>query len=226
MRLITTTCFLLFVANPMFSQTVTWDSLAVPDIYPSRVELFNASPHSRKDIVFLGNSITFWVDWPLLIKSRYVRNRGIPGDTSFGVLRRLDEVIQGKPSKVFILIGINDLGKNIPDSIIIRNYQRMVTRIRSGSPRTRIYLQTILPTNDSFQKLKHLYNKEQNIAHINAKMKELAAQEGATWVNLHPHFLDEQGKLKKEYTWDGVHLTLAGYRKWAEVLKDGNYLKK
>lgn len=208
-----------------FSQKVAWDSLTLPDVYPIRVELFNSMSHSKKDIVFLGNSITFWTDWSELVKSKHLKNRGIPGDVTFGVLKRLDEVINGKPAKVFILIGINDLGRNIPDSIILRNYERMVSRIKAGSPATRIYLQTILPTNESFNKLKHLYKKEASISYINSKMKEMAIRKKVVFVDLHSHFADDQGRLKKEYTWDGVHLTLAGYRKWVEVLDAGKYLR-
>jgi lysophospholipase L1-like esterase len=206
-------------------QSVKWDSTAVPDIYPSQVELFNALPHSKKDIVFLGNSITFWGKWDALFKSRHVRNRGIAGDVTFGVLKRLDEVIQGQPAKVFILIGINDLGRNIPDSVILRNYNRMVSRIKSGSPKTQIYLQTLLPTNETFNKLKHLYFKEDHIRYINQELKQIAQKENVFWVDLHSHFTDETGRLKREYTWDGVHLTLAGYRNWARVLHEGKFLK-
>lgn len=216
---------MLGFVNCAFSQKPAWDSLTVPDIYSYQVELFNSTVHSRKDIVFLGNSITFWGDWNELIDTKHVKNRGIPGDVTYGVLRRLDEVINGKPAKVFILIGINDLGRKIPDDVILQNYERMVRRIKTGSPATRIYLQTLLPTNDSFNKLKHLYNKESNIAYINSQMKVLAAKENITLVDLHSHFIDEKGKLKKEYTWDGVHLTVAGYRKWAEVLDRAGFVK-
>lgn len=225
MKVILSFCLLLICGNFAFSQKATWDSLYVPDIYNYQVELFNSVKHSKKDIVFLGNSITFWGDWNELIQSKYIKNRGIAGDGTFGVLRRLDEVINGKPAKVFILIGINDLGKKMPDSVIARNYERIVRRIKSGSPATRIYLQSLLPTNDSFNKLKHLYGKEKNIAYLNSYMKQLAAKEQVTYVDLHSHFTDELGKLKKEYTWDGVHLTLAGYRKWVQVLDKGGYVK-
>jgi lysophospholipase L1-like esterase len=222
--------FLLFAVGFLHSmqavaQPVKWDSTAVPDVYLSQVELFNALPHSKKDIVFLGNSITFWGKWDALFRTSRIRNRGIGGDITFGVLRRLDEVINGKPAKVFILIGINDLGRNIPDSVILRNCKRMVQRIKTGSPNTRIYLQTLLPTNESFNKLKHLYNKEAHIRNINQELKRISEQENVTWVDLHSHFVDENGRMKKEYTWDGVHLTLAGYRNWAKVLHDGGYIK-
>lgn len=216
---------LLLVVGSVKSQNVAWDSLTVPDVYPSRVELHRASPPGRKDIVMLGNSITFWGEWSFLLKSKRVKNQGIPGDTSFGILRRIDDAVKGEPRKIFILAGINDLGRSIPDTIILRNYERMVRRIKAISPRTQVYLQTILPTNESAGRVKHLYHKEANIAFINAEMKSMAAREGAVWVNLHTQMADEAGKLKKEYTWDGVHLTLAGYRAWADVLKKGGYLR-
>jgi lysophospholipase L1-like esterase len=225
MRKLLGCCLLMLLGSAAFSQKPTWDSLSVPDIYGFQVELFNSVKHSPKDIVLLGNSITFWGDWNSFLQSKHIQNRGIPGDGTFGVLRRLDEVINGKPAKVFLLIGINDLGKNMPDSIIARNYERIVKRIRTGSPKTKIYLQSLLPTNDSFNKLKHLYHKEEHVVYLNSRLKELAEREQATYVDLHPHFTDEQGKLKREYTWDGVHLTVAGYRKWTEVLDKLGYVK-
>ncbi|RRA98001.1 GDSL-type esterase/lipase family protein [Larkinella rosea] len=217
--------FLLFGSCAVFAQEAKWDSTIRPDIYKARVDLFRSLPHSRKDVVFLGNSLTFWADWSDMLGDTRYKNRGIPGDMTFGVLERLDEVIQGKPAKVFILIGINDLARNVPDSIIVRNYRRMVRRIKTGSPKTRIYFQTLLPTNDSFQKLKSHYNKEEHIRFLNSTLKEMAATESFEVIDLHPHFVDETGKLRKEYTWDGVHLTLAGNRKWAEVLSNGGYVK-
>ncbi|RAJ94528.1 lysophospholipase L1-like esterase [Larkinella arboricola] len=221
--ILTTT--LLIWSSLAQAQEMKWDSTVRPDIYNTRVELFRSLPHARKDVVFLGNSITFWADWSELLGNTRYKNRGIPGDITFGVLERLDEVIQGKPAKVFILIGINDLARNIPDSVILQNYRRMVRRLKAGAPGTRIYFQTLLPTNDTFQKLKNHYNKEDHIRYLNDALKEMAPAEGFDVIDLHPHFVDEAGKLRKEYTWDGVHLTLAGYRKWAEVLRKGNYIK-
>jgi lysophospholipase L1-like esterase len=209
----------------VFAQELKYDSTIRPDIYKARVDLFRSLPHSRKDVVFLGNSLTFWADWSDLLGDTRYKNRGIPGDNTFGVLERLDEVILGKPAKVFILIGINDLARNTPDSVILRNYRRMVRRIKTATPNTLIYFQTLLPTNDSFQKLKSHYNQEEHIRFLNASLKEMAKIEQFEVIDLHPHFVDESGKLKKEYTWDGVHLTLAGNQKWAEVLSNDHYVK-
>ena len=75
---------------------MAWDSTVRPDIYAPRVALMRSFTHSPKDIVFLGNSITFWAEWQELLGNKHIRNRGIPGDTSYGILGRLDEVTGGE----------------------------------------------------------------------------------------------------------------------------------
>ena len=200
-----------------------WDSTYRPGLYEFKVQLYQSYPHSKKDIVFLGNSITDRVDWNELLGIRNVRNRGISGDITYGVLQRLNEVIDGHPSKVFILIGINDVSRNIPDSLIASNYRQIVDRIKKGSPRTKIYFQTLLPVNNEFTQFKNHYNKDEHILWLNEQIKELGKEEGITVIDLYPHFLDPQQKLDKKYTLDGLHLDATGYKVWAAILK--KYLK-
>jgi lysophospholipase L1-like esterase len=224
------TAFLTLVGCMCFvsaswSQEAKWDSTHRPGIFKLKTDQFRSFPNSHKDIIFLGNSITAGVDWVELVGNRHARNRGISGDITFGVLERLDEVIEGRPAKVFLLIGINDISRNIPDEVILQNYQRMVTRIKRGSPKTRIYLQTLLPVNSSFGKFPNHYHKDQHILAVNQGLRELAAREKITLVDLYPAFLDNQNRLVAAYTHDGLHLTALGYQKWAEVLKNGKYLK-
>ena len=206
------------------AQEKSWDSTFRPNNWDLKVALFKSFPNSKKDIVFLGNSITAGTDWNELLQIKRARNRGISGDITFGVLQRLDEVIEGSPDKVFILIGINDISRNIPDSFIIGNYKKMISRIQAGSPKTKIYLQTLMPVNNTFTQFKNHYNKDEQIAAINAAIKSIAAAYKVTLIDLHPQFLDGEGKLKKEFTQDGLHLNAAGYQHWAELLKSGGYL--
>lgn len=215
----------LFFVSRVPAQEQKWDSTYRPEIYPSRVELFRSFKHSKKDIVFLGNSITFWGEWSELLKNSHVKNRGIPGDITFGVLDRLDEVINGKPAKVFILIGINDIARNFPDSVILHNYERIIQRIKSRSPGTKIFFQTMLPTNSSFNKLTTHYYKEEHIKQVNAGLKKIALSEGVIVIDLYSAFVDSDGALAKSLTFDGVHLTKEGYYKWVEIIKQGNYLE-
>ena len=206
------------------AQEKSWDSTFRPNNWDLKVALFKSFPNSKKDIVFLGNSITAGTDWNELLQIKRARNRGISGDITFGVLQRLDEVIEGSPDKVFILIGINDISRNIPDSFIIGNYKKMISRIQAGSPKTKIYLQTLMPVNNTFTQFKNHYNKDEQIAAINAAIKSIAAAYKVTLIDLHPQLLDGEGKLKKEFTQDGLHLNAAGYQHWAELLKSGGYL--
>jgi lysophospholipase L1-like esterase len=208
------------------AQTAQWDSTHRPGNFKLKVEQFRAYPNSSKDIIFLGNSITAGVDWTELLARGDVKNRGISGDITFGVLERLDEVTEGKPAKVFILIGINDISRNIPDSVILRNYRLMIQRIKSGSPKTKIYFHTLMPVNNEFTQFKNHYNKDEHILYVNDELRKLAASEKITIVDLYPHFLNADKKLEKRYTVDGLHLNAAGYEVWKDVLLKGKYLDK
>ena len=214
-----TLLLICFIAGAAQSQRIEWDSTHRPGSFELKVAHFKSYSNSKKDIVFLGNSITAGTDWMELLQSPRVRNRGISGDITFGVLERLHEVTEGQPEKVFVLIGINDISRNIPDEVILRNYQKIIDRIQAGSPRTKIYFQTLMPTNNTFTKFKNHYNKDEHIIAVNKGLKEIAVKENITLIDLHPHFLDKEGRLNKDYTYDGLHLNASGYKAWAEVLK-------
>lgn len=207
------------------AQQGNWDSTYRPDIYHVQVDLFRAAKHSKKDIVFLGNSITFWGNWSELLQKKHIKNRGIPGDITFGVLNRLDEIIKGKPRKVFILIGINDIARNIPDSVILRNCRRIIQAIKMASPRTKIFFQSILPVNPSFGKTKAHY-KQNRIRNVNAGLKQLTAEEQVGFIDLYAAFADAGGNLPAHFSFDGLHLVKAGYDRWAGILREGGYLKQ
>ena len=213
----------LFVLSTK-AQTVNYDTTYRPGKYKELVQKFNDEPIAKKDFIFLGNSITAGTDWSKLLNLPQAKNRGISGDITFGVLERLQEVINRKPSKVFILIGINDISRNIPDSLILRNYKKMIQRIREGSKKTQIYFYTMLPVNASFEKFKNHYGKDEHILYLNEEIRKLAAK-NVTIIDLYPHFLDDQKRLKAELTKDGLHLIPAGYQVWAEILNKGGYLK-
>ena len=213
----------LLVSQIMFAQKPQWDSTYRPGIYAMKVEQFRAFPNESTDIVFLGNSITDFTDWNELLQLKEARNRGISGDITFGVLERLDEVTEGKPAKIFVLIGINDISRNIPDTVILDNYKKIIHRIKKESPKTKIYFNTLLPVNNSFTNRDH-FNKDEHILYINEELKKLGVKEKITVIDIHPHFLDAEKKLDKKYTYDGLHLDMEGYQKWAAILKP--YLKQ
>lgn len=199
------------------SQSVKWDSTYRPGSYTQKVAQFRSYLNSKKDIIFLGNSITDYVDWNELLQCKNAKNRGISGDITFGLLERLDEVTEGKPAKVFILIGINDISRNIPDSIILDNYKKMISRIHAESPKTKIYFNTIFPINNTFPAKNH-FNKDEHIIYINNQLKKMSTEEKITVIDIYTQLLDSEGRLNKKYTYDGLHPNSEGYKKWASVL--------
>jgi lysophospholipase L1-like esterase len=192
--------------------------------YEQRVSLFKQLPKVKNAIVFIGNSITDGGEWQELLDCKKCVNRGISGDISFGVLARLDDALKDKPKKIILLIGINDISRNIPNERIIENYKAFVSRTKAVSPKTKIYLQSVLPTNNTFRKF--VDKNEESIKILNAAMLDLSKNtEGVTYIDLYAKFLDADGRLDKKYTNDGLHLLGEGYILWAKILKEGGYLK-
>ncbi len=212
------TLLMLLAAYGTFAQTINWDSTYRPGRWQQRVDNFRLYEHSKKDIVFLGNSITEYVEWNELLRMPRIQNRGISGDISFGVLDRLDEVTAGKPKKVFVMIGINDIARNIPDSVILTNYRRIIAEIKRESPKTQVYFQSLLPVNNTFPTRNH-FNKDEHIATVNAGLKQICGEAGITFIDIHAHFLDAEKRLDKQFTYDGLHLNSKGYMHWVPLLK-------
>ena len=196
----------------------SWDSTFRTTYYEQKVTLHRLLPDTKDEIIFLGNSITDIGEWTEIWQNKNVKNRGISGDITFGVLARMDEVLSSKPAKVFIMIGVNDIARNIPDEVILSNYRRMIDRVQQESPQTQLIMQSVLPTNDEFKPFKNHYGKDDRIRSVNAGLKALCAERGLVYVDLYPRFLSPDGKLDKQYTNDGLHLTGAGYMLWKKIL--------
>lgn len=191
--------------------------------FDQRMELFASLPISNKAIVFLGNSITERGVWNELIQGKTISNRGIGGDNTFGVLSRLDDVVKTKPEKIFLMIGVNDLaGRGWPIDVVLKNYTRIVDKILKESPKTKLYIQSVLPIDeDTIPRFK---GKSIVIRMFNEELKALATSKKVTYVNLHDQFKDEKGKIKAEFTNDGIHLTPLAYTVWVKYLKTNGLL--
>lgn len=200
------------------SQT-TIDTSYRPKTYPVQVRQFRTYPNSNSDFIFLGNSITARAQWNELLQLPNAKNRGISGDTTFGILERLDEVTEGSPAKIFLLIGINDISRNFPDDIIVGNYKKIIQRIQKESPATKIYVQTILPVNSLFEVYERHYHKDEHILYINKELKKLTKQKNVTIIDIYSKFTDGQNRLDAAYTDEGLHLNEKGYLKWAQILE-------
>ena len=192
--------------------------------YYQRATHFEKLAVQSKDIIFLGNSITDGAEWAELFDNRRVKNRGISGDTTWGVYDRLDAILKGQPAKIFLLIGINDIGRGRDDQYVIDGVERIVKKIKAESPRTKLYMQSILPVNPIYGKFNGHTSQWQRIPGINERLADIAEREGATFIDLFSHFADAEGKMNKDLTNDGLHLLGDGYEVWKGVVMP--YIKK
>lgn len=214
---------LMFLMGSFFAGAQT-DSSFLTTYYRQKLSLFNVLPADTGSVIFLGDSITDIAEWGELFKSSKVKNRGVSGDVSLGVLNRVSEVTRHLPSKVFIMIGINDIANNLADSSIVDNIKAIIQRIQKESPVTKIFVQSILPTNNRFIDFKRHQDKQAHIVAVNNKLKELAAQNRLVYIDLYNKMLDGESKLDIRYTNDGLHLTAAGYMVWMKELLGNHYL--
>jgi lysophospholipase L1-like esterase len=189
--------------------------------YLQRADLYRQCKIQKGDIVFLGDSITDGGCWDELFPDMNIKNRGINADDTVGVLARLDDYLEGQPAALFILIGTNDINfwAYRRDSKILANYREILSRCKRITPSTQVFVESILPRGKQYAK---------HVRSLNIQLEKLAAEFGATYINLYPHFADENGTLKAEYNNDHLHLMAAGYEKWVEILTPylNNFRKK
>lgn len=188
--------------------------------YYQRATLFEELPVVSDDIIFLGNSITNGAEWAELLGNSHVKNRGISGDVCMGVYDRLFPILRGKPAKIFLLIGINDVSAGLPADTIVSRIEKIVQKIRCDSPTTTLYLQSLLPVTDYYKKFSSHTLHSDIIPAINWGIKKIADREGVVYIDLYSSFVDSKtGKMNIEYTNDGLHLLGKGYLKWVEIIK-------
>jgi len=210
---------------PLLQAQATCDSSYLTTYYEQKVSMFRLLPDTKGEIIFLGNSITDIGEWAEIWNNIQVKNRGISSDNTFGVLARLDEVLSSRPAKLFIMIGINDIAKNIPDTVILKNYQKIIDRVAKESPTTKLFVQSILPVNKAFTDFKNHQNKDEHIVWVNGQLQTYCNEKGIRFVNLYPHFLEENSQLSKQYSNDGLHLNGAGFMNWKSILIQEKLMK-
>ncbi len=220
---ISQTCFL-----SVFGQTNRYDTLRYArEHYQKRVAAFKMERVQNGRIVLIGNSLTEFGDWQKLLPDSTTLNRGIAGDNTFGVLERLDEIIFQKPSKLFVEIGINDISQNVPVEIIAQNIFLIAGRMKKGSPHTKVYVYSVLPTNDNVKNdYPDAYNKNHIVRSLNRQLQRGAKENRLIYIDLTKIFSDEKGNLKAKLAEeDGLHLNHTGYQAWVNLLKKDGYLK-
>lgn len=182
-----------------------------PTYYDAKVAMFkdqNKSIHSV-DVCFLGDSLTDMCDTTNLYKPYKTINRGISGDTTFGLEDRLDvSAYAVNPKVVFMLIGINNIAN------MLDNYESIVVKLKQNLPNTKIFILSLTPTTGFVSSL------NDQVVEKNVSVKEIAERNNCTYVDIHTALLDHNtSELKEEYTSDGLHFSSKGYDVIASILK-------
>lgn len=192
--------------------------------YVSRNNLYSQLKDVKYDIVFFGNSITERGPWSELIGvNQRVANRGIGGDNTFGMKARIEDAVKSQPKKIFLMMGINDVGRNLPTEWSLRNYEEVILKIQKNSPKTKIYIQSVLPLNEKLSPYEYHKGRESKVIALTEGVKKLADKYNLTYVDLREIFADGY-VLKAEYTTDGIHINTQGYIDWVKYLKDKKYI--
>jgi lysophospholipase L1-like esterase len=166
--------------------------------------------NERYETMMLGDSITDEGQWDELLDNTKVQNRGISGDTTDGVLDRLNSISKGI-KQVFIMIGVNDImrGKEVDE--VYANYLKIIQTFKDKN--IKVYIQSTLYIGESRKA-----NFNPKIEELDKKLEKYASENQITFINLNP-ILAPQKVLKKEFTSDDLHLNGTAYKLWTEQIR-------
>ena len=178
----------------------------------------------QNTILFLGDSLTYNYKINEFFEGYKTFNSGISGNKTTDILNDLENrVYKYNSTKVFLLIGINDLKNGISNDEVLNNIEIIIKKIKENSKDTIIYVESLYPISDEKDKknIKKIVPKTDNneIKETNKKLNELCKKYNIKYINVYDKLLNDKGSLKKDYTTDGLHLNDLGYFKVTKVLE-------
>ena len=194
------------------------------DYYDKKVAQFTMENgnFSKGQIVFIGDSITdlyhlddYYQDLPLR-----TYNRGIGGDVTGMLLKRIQVSLYDlEPTKVVLMIGINDINGGVSTDTILANYDNILKGIKTKLPTAEVYTMSILPINSDLLAFVDLNKSTERILTINEEIKTMATNYSYQYMDLFSLVKDDDNHLKKEYSLDGIHLSEQGFVTWTNLIK-------
>lgn len=114
-----------------------------------------------------------------------------------------------------MLMGVNDLSADVPHEQITDNIRQMIKLIQEKSPETNIVLQAVYPTAGERESLYENFQlggrDSATVKSLNEKISAMAAEEGVRFLDVTDLLADENGNLRTDYTFDGLHPNVSGY---------------
>ena len=169
--------------------------------------------------LFLGDSITYIYKLDKYYQDLPVVNSGINGDTAEGILKDMEErVYRYNPSKVFLLIGTNQIEKEsveeVYDSII-----KIINKIHSNRRYAKIYVESVYPVNVNIDSSMVKGRDNEKIKKLNKKLEKYCVEHELTYINLYDKLVDKDGNFDESYTYDGLHPNDNGYKVITKEIK-------
>ena len=169
--------------------------------------------------LFLGDSLTDYFDLETYFPGQPVVNSGIAGNTTDQILASMKtRVYDYNPSKIFLLIGTNDLRDGKAQEAVVQNVEKIIEEIQTNRKQAEI----LYPVNGSVSSAVGVRSNEA-IQNINAQLEKYCKKKNLTYIDMYSKLQDEQGNLQTQYTVDGLHLNDEGYQIVAGVLQE--YMK-
>jgi lysophospholipase L1-like esterase len=193
----------------------------MPESYRQKTIIFSASNNTlinKPLVVFVGDSLTNgfpWNEWLLEETRAVIVNRAINGETLDRLVDNFESVfpLNAHIQKIFIMIGINDIfTKEFQVDTFTDKYRILLEKLLSITTPDRICVISILPTGRE-----SLLNI--TIQHVNYSLKALSDSQGVGYLDLYSRFTDLTGQLDQNLTYDGLHLTVKGYKIWLAAIK-------
>ena len=168
-------------------------------------------------IFLIGNSIIASADWPDLLNNINAVNLGSPGITTLDAVMNVEKLLPENPKSAFIMLGVNDIKVKAPWEVVYQNFYNLIYTFKSLSPKTKIFIISVLPTNYlNFNKY-DIDNSE--IINLNKSLKNMSNKYNLNFINCYEDFLNQNGDLDENLTYDGLHLNQKGYAKLASWIK-------
>lgn len=166
------------------------------------------------DAVFLGDSITEAISfYGFVDRSRIIADKGL---TVSKAMDRVEDVATLKPSKVFILFGMNDILEIEKSEKFIDNYVKLISKIRTKLPDSQIYVQSILPVDLKVEREKPLLTNSR-IEEFNKALQNMAEREDVKYLNINSAAKAYNGNLLEP---DGIHYIHKFYDIWLSYIRE------
>ena len=172
----------------------------------------NAKLHAN---VFFGDSLTDFFPVQDFFPLETIYNRGIAGDTTSDLLKRIENIVELQPSKVFVQIGTNDLGKFRSPKHVIKNIEKIYQVLLKEVPNVTIVAISLYPISRRKMWLSPIIvgiRSNKQIRKTNEMLKELTAKYNIPYLDMYTTLSDTKGRMNKAYTLEGLHISGVGYQ--------------